>query len=817
MWRLSRLVSDASSDIQIALRSLSRGNLSPTLIIVLVAFAAAANIILYGLMSAVTVPRLPYGSAHELVLLWNQHKSIPLLERGIATPRDVARWRSASCCSPQMATAELWTDNASSEVDLISGESATRLRGAFISENFFDVLQIRAQIGRTFTGNDAELPVAILSHHLWQERFGSQADVIGRSILIAAGRRRTAQKTTVIGVLPTAFQFTYPEPTDIWLPQGTETRSAPPSALLFWTVARLAPGTTVERAQIEMARIAAEFAAERPKETFRQDLTVRVEPMDHYVRGEFERLIALLWAVVAASVVIALANIACLQAAATTARLPEFDARYALGAGPWRLARQLASETATLAVIGAIVGVILAFGCQQLVHQFLPIGPQVDDVRIRVATIAVCVVLAASVGLAGGFLMGPTVIGRYRRQRLTKLTAGREMSVRLATFVIVCQSLIVTTALAVSIGSMLTLFRLERVSPGFNPDGLLVTKVQLLADKYSNSERARQFYDGVVQMLRSFPGIDAAITSVFPFAGVDLVTPLPLASPATGHIAATQRRVDEHYLSLMNVPLLAGRGFTADDVSNQRRSVIVSKELATSLFNTWQVIGRSFPLDGAQDLEIIGVVPDLKQRRVDEPSLPAYYLPYTLSPSTTGFIVIRAKETNANLPAMIRSAIVSADPAQPVERIASARELIAETFAHEAFASVSTMMVSLLAWVLATAGFFGIVSWYTYQERLNTGIRLALGARRTTVVRAVVVRTLYPVIAGLCLACPVALVLQSLDFRATGLSLARPDGTGLVVASTIVLISSAIAAYVCAVSSSHVDPTMLMRPDHLKH
>jgi hypothetical protein len=237
-----QLAREVYEDSTLALRTLGK-SFSGILIIFLLTIAVAANVTLYTLVFAVTMRPLPYGEPDRLVLLWNQRKDSSTPERGIATPRNVARWRAEARSFSGIATAELWTENRSAAVDLIAGESSSRLPGAFVSLDFFDVIDVRAKLGRTFKNDDADSPVIVVGHQLWQERFGSSADVIGRKVLLAAGRRRTPRTFTIIGVLPSGFQFTYPEGTQIWLLQS---HKVPQDALLYWTVARLLPGVRSE-------------------------------------------------------------------------------------------------------------------------------------------------------------------------------------------------------------------------------------------------------------------------------------------------------------------------------------------------------------------------------------------------------------------------------------------------------------------------------------------------------------------------------------------------------------------------------------------
>jgi predicted permease len=807
--KAAQFIHEALQNARSALCSVRRGDLSSSLIIVLVALAVAANLTLFKLVLAVTIRSLPYESADQLVLLWNRHKDVLALERGIVTPTQVSQWAGARSFS-QIATAELWTDNRTSEVDLIVGDSVTRIHGAFTSPNFFDVLGVRAVLGRTFVQEDVSAPVAVLSHELWQERFGGRSDIIGRPILLAAGRgsARAPRSVTVVGVLPARVQFTYPEATQIWLPQGHRVHQL---ALLYWTIARLRPGVSLDQAQSEMTGIMAAEAAARPMDTFRANLTVRVEPMEHYVLGEFKPLLFSLWAAAIGSAAIALANITCLLAATTAERGPELDARYALGAAPWRLVRQVVTETSTLAVVGAIIGVCLAFAGQRFILQFLP--PSANSARVVSgipSLVPLTLASAAAAGMMAGCLVGLGVLRRYRVNQQFRLGDLRQYSAGLASGLILCQSLLVTTALTVAVGAVVTSARLQRTSPGFEPAGLIVAKVQLLSQKYSTPEQVDQYYDLMLQQLRSSSGVEAAATTTaFPFAGIGLVTRVPSPDRPTAGVVAYQHGVDAEYLSLVGIPLLRGTGISPYDVRDRRRVAVVSQNMATGLFGTTEVVGKQFRFDS--DLfEIVGVVSDIKDRQLNEGSLPAYYVPRTLAPSNIGFIVVRVDGTQRNWEDVFRSAGRSVDPVQPLERVATARELISDTTREQMFASISVAIVASLAWIVAALGFFGLVSWDVRRRRLQTAVKLALGATKGRIVRTVMATSLYPVAAGAVLAVPAALVVANWNFQAAGLNVIVSGAAGFWIASSTVVLTSAFAAYIGAVAATRVDPAAIM-------
>jgi putative ABC transport system permease protein len=811
--RISRLITricqfgyDAYGDTALVIRRL-RTDFSGPLIVLLLALAAASNVTLYTLVFAVTIRPLPYGDPDQLVLLWNKHKQSSTQERGIVTRRDVSTWQDEAKSFVGLATAELWTDNRTAAVDLISGDSTSRLTGGFVSSNFFDVLRVQAKLGRTFTEHDSETPVAVISHRLWQERFGASSHIVGQSILLAAGRNRAPRSFTIIGVLSDGFQFTYPEGTQIWLMQSGK---VPEDALLYWVVGRLRPSVSHTEAQAEMVDIAAKIAREKPSESFRADRTIYVEPISHYVMGDFQPLLLLMWVAVIASALIAMANIGCILAASNAQRRNELDTRYALGATPWRLIRQLAVETSVLTFVGALLGCLVAVWTQDIVRSLLPPQlPRARELAVTGSATGITVLTAGCVGLLTGLLLGAGLPQRYRHAFRTGIRLSRGHRVGLATGLVVTQSLLVTVALTLATGALVHLYRLERTEVGFSPSGLVVSKMELLAQKYRQPHIEAQFYDLVAQHLRSRHDVQGvAIASNVPFSGISAITPISM--PGGPSVAASRYRVDPNYFDLFGVQFIAGRTFAPDEIREDSRVVILSRTLARAVHGTVDVVGRSFWIGSSGPLEIVGVVSDVRDRRLDEPPLPTYYVPRAVGQNRTAFVVVRVKEEGAHWGESVQSAIHAIDPAQPIGPVLTSGQLIRRTVQDRAFASTAIAIVAGLAWILALSGFIGLVTWDLRERRVDTGVRIAVGASTSDIVRDVIFRTLYPVGCGVLLALPIAFLVTNIDVGIREMRLVVSMGPGFLLASSFMLATSAAVALFVAVSAARAEPARIL-------
>jgi ABC-type antimicrobial peptide transport system permease subunit len=368
------------------------------------------------------------------------------------------------------------------------------------------------------------------------------------------------------------------------------------------------------------------------------------------------------------------------------------------------------------------------------------------------------------------------------------------------------QSLVVAVSLALAIGSVVDYVRLERSAVGFNPSGLVVAKLQLLSEQYRTAKAEATFCDEVIVALQPEFGINAvAVSTGFPFSGIDRVTLIPLPEPNAGRTAVSLHGIDGPYLSVLGVPLLAGREFTTDEVRTGEDVAIVPADLAIRLFGSPHVTGRQMKLDRRTTLTIVGVAASIRDRRFDQPTMPTVYVPRVKVLASMAFVVVRSSDIN-RAALSIRNAVRLVDQSQPIDLLSTADILISSSIWTKALVSTGLAIVGLIAWVLSTAGFVAFVSWQVRERRAQLALRLALGASNIQIIRHVVLDSLHPVAIGVAVASLVGFVLARLSLAAGAPGVLSATATGAVPAGIIILASAATAAFLAAVAASRFYP-----------
>ncbi len=792
--------------------------------ILTLALGIGANTAIFAVVRGVLLRPLPYTSPSRLVMIWGERKGDSVLRRRIATPLEVQQWRARNRSFADLAVLELWSSDPAARMDLAGEEGngsrrdSERLRGSFASSNFFDVLGVRARIGRTFSEGDTAsgaADVVVLSDGLWRRRFGADPAIVGRAIDLTVGRRdRQVRRFTVIGVLPPRFRFTYPKDTELWTPRAwREVDAAPKSAVMYTVIARLRDGMSVAQAQAEMGAVNDAMERDLPDARYLSSLSIVLEPVQDYAVGQLRPAMVLLISVTAFLLVIACVNVANLLLARTVERSRELSVRAALGAGRARLVRQLLAEGLVLASAGGAVGVLFAAMLQPVLRATLPSTiPRVDEIGIDGATLAWAFAIAAltslAAGLAPSWQRSPNLHAALKQGGATVsggVRASRWRSVLIATQV--------TAVVVLLSGGGLLLhssWNLQRVDLGFDGSRVLTMEMRLIGRKYADEQRLRLFQDMLLERVRAVPGVtQASMTSSVPFRGVDWMMSIT-AEGRPGRFGANEREVDPEYFSLMHIPLRAGRLFDRNDTASSARVAIVSETLARAMFPGESALGRYVDVNPRS--QIVGVVGDVRHKRVDEAAAPAIYTVRAQRPSELICLVARTAPGAAGVPAAVRSAITSVDPSQPVEGITTLDQIASESIADRRFYAASTTAFSVVALLLAVAGLYGVVSRGVTERVRELGIRIVLGAGRRDVIGLVVRQGLTPVVAGL-LAGTVAAFWTSRLLRAFLFEVTSVDPATFVTVPALVVVVAAVACYVPARRATRLDPIAALREE----
>jgi putative ABC transport system permease protein len=698
-----------------------------------------------------------------------------------------------------------------------------RIQSCVVTTNFFQVLGVQPMLGRSFLPEE-EKPGApftvILSHDLWQRQFGSDPNIINKTLTL------NAHQVAVVGVMPPAFELQFPtsKHVEMWVPFIIDV--ADPdyhdrTQNFLYTVARLKPGVSPEQAQSEMNLIAGQLQQQYPETNTERG--VRVVPLHKQVVGNVESYLYMLFAAVGFLLLIACTNVAGLLLARVTARHREVAIRIAVGASRWRLVRQLLTESVILSALSGLFGLLLAYGGVKLLVALTPSEvPRLHEIGLHVPVF----IWTLTISIVTGVLFGLAPAVQASKPDLN--TALKESSGRNpGTFqgsglrnVLVVSEVAVALLLLVGAGLMTKSFiRLQQVDPGFEATNLLSMNIALPTSKY-RPQQTNIFYDQLIERLKNLPGVKSV-------AGIDV---LPLSNsnvssrfliegapfvPLADRPYAGLRVVTPDYFQTMSIPNLKGRSFTEQDRENTPRVIIVNEALASRYWPNEDPIGKRLLLSeegqGKQEwLEIVGVVGNVRHKAIEMESMEEVYLPYKQSPGNFMNLVVRTTSDPASMAPAIRGQVLSVDKDQPVSDIMTMEQRVAKSVAAKRFVMFLLGAFSILALALAAVGIYGVMSYLVTQRTQEIGVRMALGAQRLDVLTLVVKKGMALAMIGTAIGLVASLALTRL-MRSLLFEVTPTDWFTFVIASTVLLIAALLASYIPARRATKVDPLTALR------
>jgi putative ABC transport system permease protein len=809
------------TDLRQALRLLARSRGFAVTTILILALGIGANTAVFSIVRAVLLRPLPYHEPDRVVFLWrNPHTSAD--GHGIMTGEQVHQFSARGTMLSSFAVMKVWSA-LHTPIDLLQDDSADRLRGVLATPNFFELLGVRAALGRTFLPSDHEgEPVVVLSDAAWRRAFGGDPGAVGRRVLLRQTRdRRGWTSHLVVGVLPPAFRHTYPEETEIYgLLPWTAIRAR--GALEFSMIARLKPGASAAAAEAELTGVAKEMARARNYPPgIRDEIIDRervvVEPVaDHFAR-DVRPGVLLLGAMAALVLLIACVNLALLALARGVDRGREFAMRSALGASPSRLVRQLAVEGVALAAAGGIIGLAAAAVGLPLLRRLVPaVVPHADEIAIDTQVLTFALAATGITAVACGLTPAWIAIGRRMQPALRQsggaATASRAVS-RSRQAVVGVQVAVVLVLLAGGALLLHSFWRLHRVDLGFDGSGVITMEMRLLNPKYREPGRIAAFERELLDRVRALPGVQrASLTTAVPLrrGGVDFT--MVVGPPGGRRQFGQMRSVDPEYFAIMQIPLLAGRLLRADDTAAAPMVMVVSESYGRVHFGNLNPVGRSLQFqEGLR--EIVGVVGDVRTADVAGQPPPAFYLPRAQQSNELLVLVARAAPgMQAAVIADVRTAVRALDPEQPIQHVTTLDAVVADATSEQRFYALTTAAFAAIALALAVAGLVGVVSRSISERRREIAIRVALGAGRSSLLRLVFAYGLTPVVfgmlAGLWTAVAGATLLQKFLFEVDA-----ADPLTLASVSVLLLTVACAACYLPARRAINVEPMGALRSE----
>ena len=782
------------------------------------ALGIGANTAIFSVVNAVLLRPLPYREAERIVAIQELSKEG---ERKMVTPANFLDWRAQQTTFASLAA--ILTRRA----NLALTAEAERINLAVVSANFFDVFGLRAERGRLFAAADEQAghaPVVVVSHSLWQSRFGGANDLVGRNVTL------DGKSYTVVGIAPQGFQ--YPGETEAWLPP---LRLAPESNErmdvtqvrgfgYLSAVALLKPGVSLAQAAGEMETITARLRRQYPDTN--NPRFNRVVSLRKHLVGETDTMLWLLFGAVCFVLLIACANVANLSLVRAAARQKEMAIRAALGASRGRVIGQLLTESTLLALGGGALGWMLAVWGVELITRLLPRDfPRLREIsldwRVLLFTLLASVSTGTLFGLAPAWQSAKTDVHETLKKSARGATGGWRQR-RLRHLLIVAE-IALSLVLLAGAGLLLRSFtHLQSVSAGFTPQQVLTARLSPAGAAYRADPAYISYFRRVIERVRIIPGVEAVgAINKLPLTWGDTagyrIEGRPLLTPDKWP-EAEYRAVSSDYFRALSIPIVQGRAFNERDNEAAPQVMIVNQALARRDFPGENPVGKRIN-PGATDrtgqpvwFEIVGVAANVRSPELAEESQPEFYLSGLQDTFAEMSLVIRAAVEPASLASAVRQAAAEVDKTQPVSNLTTMEAFVSEAYARPRFNLVLLGLFGGLALLLSAAGIYGVMAYGVAQRKNELGLRLALGAQPHDVMNLILRQGLRLISVGLVLGLVSALALTRL-MKSLLFGVNATDAVTFAAVTLLLLVVALLACLIPARRATRVDPLATLRQE----
>jgi predicted permease len=811
------------ADIRHTLRLAIKTPVFSALTVLALALGIGANSAIFSVVNAVLLKPLPYADPDSLVMVWNDNT-----REGIAQyPMSPANFLDVKAASKTIPRMEMMYSFLTTPI-LRTREGTEQMSASGTTPGMFELLGRSAALGRTLQPSDRS-QVIVLSDGYWRRRFGADPNIVGRQLIVEE------QPTTVIGVMPPDFHFPLKsmlgpsgfsasvEP-DVWMPfDTTDSRfmqNGVPVRVPHYlsVVGRLAPGVTVEQARQELIAITARLAQEHPD--VNRGLSATVLSLHEQAVGRVRPALVLLLAGVGFVLLMACVNVANLLLARSVARQKEIAVRTALGAGRGRLLAQMLAESVLLSATGGLLGLVFVWaGVRLLVSIAPPELPRLNEVHPDLTVI----LFTAAVSLFAGVLVGTAPAIAAGRgdvhgalKDASRGVAGGVLRQRLRAALVVGE-VALAVVLTVGAGLLLRSFvTLLSVDPGFRSENLLTMQVQV-PRRLAAADARNAFYTEMFQRLDSLPGVVATGgTTRLPLGSTNVSTRILVDGRAMtpGEMPEVEmRRALHDYFRAMGIPILRGRGFTAEDGPTTAPVAVINQTMARRVWPNEDPVGRRFKMGTNPQTPwstVIGVVGDLRHAGLDVEPAAEFYIWYRQGPPVAPFLVVRTQGDPAALAAAVRSELRALEKDMPAYDVRTMTEVRAASVAERRFILILAVAFGLLALTLAAVGVYGVMALVVSERTQEIGIRLALGAEPLRVLGLVVRQAITLAAIGVGVGFVAAIVLTPL-MAGQLYGIGTSDPATLAGVPALLLLVALVACLVPAIRAMRVDPVTALR------
>ena len=806
-------------DLRYAMRQLRRNPGFTIVILLTLAIGIGANTLIFSVTDALMLKPLPYKDANRLAILW-------LRSPGIGIPQD---WPSPGQYHEIKTQNHVFDETAiaiGGGHTLTGLSKAMKVDGIEASSSLLPMFDAKPLMGRIFMA-DEDRPgghdTVVLTYGLWKQAFGGDANIVGRTITLDAKPR------IIIGVLPQNFKLNHEvvptvggiDKPEIFLPlpmDAKEELNYGPED--FNILARVKPGVTMEQAQSDIGLIAARHRVEKHRDP---SFTISVVPLIDQVVGDVRNSVLVLLGAVGLVLLIACTNVANLLLSRAAGRQREIALRTALGAGRMRLVMQLLTESVLLSLLGGVAGLGLSACGLSVVRRIHPGNiPRLDemglDLRVLVFTLGISLLTGIVFGLAPALRTSRVDLVSTLKAGGRNLSGGG-LSVRHDKLrgVLVIAELAVSLTLLAGAGLLIRSFvQLLKVPPGFKPEGVVSMQVWVSGPEYKDHARRIQFYESLAQRVRGLPGVTGeGIVSTLPltasvsWGGMQIEGYVPPANQP--ELQVDQRDADTEYFQTMQIPLEAGRLLASTDTEKSQPVVLVDEKMARRFWPRGDAIGKRIRHnDHTPWLTVVGVVGLVKQHGLDTDTRMVVYYPYSQSPDGTMFVVARTSGDPAQLANSVVEQVHGIDPNVPVFDVATMPERVHDSVARQRFAMTMLGAFAAFAMILAAVGVYGVMSFLVTQGTPDIAIRMALGARRETILGLVfqqgITLAAIGIVMGLAGAFCLTRVMSTLLF-----GVSSTDPLTYVAGVILLTLATLAACYFPARRAMRVDPMVALR------